>query len=419
MLPELSLLGLASAIGLGLLIGVVRERAQPDPSHSVAGIRTHLMLSLAGALGASLGTPVLVTVLLLTGAFAVASYLISAERDPGLTGEVAMPVTALLAALAQSRPALAAGLSVVVASALFLKRPLHQLVRERVSEQEVKDALLLAAAALVVLPLLPAQAVDPWGVLVPARIWRLVVLILAVGMAGHIALRLVGARWGLPLAGFLAGFASSTAAIVGFGQRARAEPDHIAAAAAGALFAHLGSYVLFCGLIAGVAPALFQLMLWPLLLAGAAMLATALLGLLRQRSVTSLPASNAPPAFRLSHALLLAALMCLLLLVAAWLQRWFGAAGVVAAASAVALVEIHAAGASLAQLASTGQLDLVSAGWGVILLLTMSALAKGATAFFSGGREYGWRVASGLAAGPLVTVILYFFLHIQTITRTS
>jgi uncharacterized membrane protein (DUF4010 family) len=410
MLPELSLLGLASAIGLGLLIGVVRERAHPDPSHSVAGIRTHLMLALAGTLGAALGTVVLAVVLLLTGALAVASYLKSADRDPGLTGEVAMPVTALLAALAQSQPALAGGLSVVVAGALFLKQPLHQLVRERLSEQELKDALLLAAAALVVLPLLPETAVDPWGVLVPARLWRLVVLILAVGMAGHMALQMVGARWGLPMAGFLSGFASSTAAIAGFGHRAREEPHHIPAAAAGALFANLGSFVLFCGLIAGVAPALFHVLLWPLLAAGVAMLGAAMLGVLRHEPVTSLPVERTPRAFRLSHALLLAALMGVALLISAWLRNGFGAAGVVAAASAVALVEVHAAAASLAQLASTGQLDPAPAAWGVVLLLAVSALAKAATALVSGGRAYGWRVAAGLIAAPLLAaIILYLY----------
>ncbi len=56
----ISLDGLASAIGLGLLIGAVRERAQADPKHSVAGVRTHLMAALAGAVGAALGTAVLV-----------------------------------------------------------------------------------------------------------------------------------------------------------------------------------------------------------------------------------------------------------------------------------------------------------------------------------------------------------------------
>lgn len=410
--PEISLLGLASAIGLGLLIGVVRERAQPDPSHSVAGIRTHLMLALAGALGAALGIAVLVAVLALTGALAVASYLKSAERDPGLTGEAAMPVTALLAALAQSQPALAGGISVVVAGALFMKRPLHTLVRERVSEQEIQDALLLAAAALVVLPLLPGTAIDPWGVLVPARLWRLVVLILSVGMAGHLALRMIGARWGLPLAGFLAGFASSTAAIAGFGHRAREEPHHVPAAAAGALFANFGSYVLFCGLVAAVAPGLLRQLLWPLSLAGLAMLLAAILGTLRHESVSNLPANQTPRAFRLSHALLLAALMGVALLVSAWLQRWFGAVGVVAAASAVALVEVHAAAASLAQLASAGQLDPAFASWGV-LLLGVSALAKGGTAFVSGGPAYGWRVTSGLVAAPIVAALSYFFIYIQ------
>src|SRR5262245_22689707 len=223
----ISLYSLASAIGLGLLIGAVRERAQPDPRHSVAGVRTHLMAALAGSLGAALGTAVLVTVLVLIGALMVASYLRTSEADPGLTGEIALPVTALLAALAHTHPGLAAGLAVVVAAVLFAKQPLHQLVRERLSEEELRDALLLAGAALVGLPLLPDRAVDPWGALVPDKLWRMVVLILAVGLAGHLASRVVGARWSLPLAGFFAGFASSTAAVMGFGQRARTEPAHV------------------------------------------------------------------------------------------------------------------------------------------------------------------------------------------------
>src|SRR5688572_6076090 len=178
---------LASAVGIGLLIGAVRERAHPDPESSIAGVRTHLLIALAGTLGAALGTAVLVTVLVLIGALTVAGYV--RNGDPGLTGEVALPVTALLAALAHAHPGLAAGIAVVVAGALFAKKPLHELVREKLSEEELRDGLLLAGAALVVLPLLPDEAVDPWGVLVPARLWCLVVLILAVGMGGHIALR--------------------------------------------------------------------------------------------------------------------------------------------------------------------------------------------------------------------------------------
>jgi uncharacterized membrane protein (DUF4010 family) len=411
MAPELSVYPLVSAIGLGLLIGVVRERAHPDPQHSAAGIRTHLMVALAGALGAALGTAVLVVVLLVTGALAVASYLRSARHDPGLTGEFALPVTALLAALAQTHPGLAAGLSVIVAAALFAKQPLHRLVRERMSESELQDALLLAAAALVVLPLLPDTAVDPWGALVPSRLWKLVVLILAAGMTGHLMFRLVGARWGLPLAGFLSGFASSTAAVAAFGQRARAEASHASAAAAGALCASVGSVALLAGLVATAAPALMRAVAAPLAVAGVAMVAAAGAGILRRNSLTELPSAGTGRAFRLSHAVMLAALMGVLLLISSWLRQQYGSGGVLVAAGAVALVEVHAAGAALAQLAAAGQLDNAAGTWGVLLLLTINSLAKSGIAFVSGGARYGWQVSLGLLGASVLAALTLILLY--------
>ncbi len=397
---DIPLAGLVAALGLGLLIGVVRERADPDPTHTIAGVRTHVLVALSAALGAALGTPVLVMVLFLVGALAVASYVKTGDRDLGLTGEVAMLATALLAALALRHPALAAGLSVVTATVLYAKRPLHDLARQGISEQELQDVLLLAGAALVVLPLLPAQPVDPWGVLIPARLWRLVVLILAVGMVGHIALRLVGARWGLPLAGFLSGFASSTAAVAGFGHRARQQPQFVSSAASGALFANLGSLVLFGGVIAAAAPALWRAAVGPLVAAGGALIVGASLGLLRQKNMDGLPPERAPQALKLSHAMLLAGLMALLLVASAWLQRQFGPAAVLAATAAVALVEVHAAAASIAQLVGNGSLDLGPASGGLVLLLAVSALAKSVLAFIAGGRAYGTRVALGLMVVP-------------------
>ncbi|MDQ2641288.1 MAG: DUF4010 domain-containing protein [Pseudomonadota bacterium] len=402
---SISLQALASAVGLGLLIGAVRERAQPDPASAVAGVRTHLLVALAGTLGAALGTAVLVAVLLLVGALMVASYVRNAG-DPGLTGEVALPVTALLAALAHAHPGLAAGIAVVVAGALFAKQPLHELVRERLSEHELRDGLLLAGAALVVLPLLPDEPVDPWGVLVPSSLWRMVVLILAVGMTGHIALRVTGARWGLPLAGFLAGFASSTAAVAGFGQRARAEVEHVAPAASAALFANLGSLMLFGGVIGTAAPPLLTRIALPLGTGAVVLLLCAVAGIWRRESLDALPQGGKARVFRLSHALLLVGLMAVLLLGSTLLQRHFGSAGVMVAAAAVAMVEVHAAAASLAQLAAQGQLTLAAAGWGLVLLVFVAGVAKSALAFASGGVPYGRRVATGLAAAAAAMALV-------------
>jgi uncharacterized membrane protein (DUF4010 family) len=408
----ISFYGLASAIGLGLLIGAVRERAQPDPSHTVAGVRTHLMVALAGALGAALGTAVLVTVLALIGALTAVSYWRTSDGDPGLTGEVALPVTALLAALAYSHPGLAAGLAVVVAGVLYAKRPLHELVRERVSEQELRDGLLLAGAALVVLPLLPDRAVDPWGVLVPSRLWRMVVLILAVGMIGHIAARMIGARWGLPLGGFLSGFASSTAAVAGFGQRAREDASHAVPAAAGALFANVGSLALFSAVTGAASPALLRLVTPGLVAAAVAMAAVAATCVFRHEPLESLPATGGARAFRLSQALLLVGLMALLLLVSAMLRNGLGNLGAVVAAAVVALVEVHAAAASLSQLAADGRLDLSMAAWGLVVLLLVAGTAKTVLAFVGGGFTFGWRVGLGLLASSAAFAAVLLVKHV-------
>lgn len=401
--PLISLHTLASAVGIGLLIGAVRERAESDPAQMVAGVRTFLVTALAGAVAAAMGTAVLVAVILVVGALVLASYLRHSGDSPGLTGEVALPLTAILAALAHRHPGLAAGIAVVVAIALYAKRPLHDFVRNRLSEQELRDGLLLAGAAVVVLPLLPVEPVDPWGVLVPSRLWRLVVLILAVGMAGHIALRMVGVRWGLPVAGFLAGFASSTAAVAGFGQRVRSgSARHTGPAASGALFANLGSLSLYAAVVGAAAPLLLREVALPLAAGGLALLLFALSGVRRRNMPEEMPGSTGgSSAFNLWHALLLVGLLALLLVASALLQQRFGSTGVLVAAATVALVEIHAAAASLAQLAGQEQLAIASAGWGLVLLLLVSGLAKSVLAWVSGGAGYGWRVSAGLMAVPL------------------
>lgn len=388
--------GLLTALAIGLLIGVVRERHHLDGTTTVAGVRTHAMVAVAAAVAANLGAAVLVAVVLAVGVLALASYMRTREGDPGLTGEMALLVTTMLAALAQSDASTAAGLGVVSAVLLFAKQPLRRFARDIVSEREVHDALLLAASALIVLPLLPDEAVDPWGVLVPSKLWKLVVLVMAVGMLGHIALRAVGARWGLPVAGFFSGFASSTAAVAGFGQRTRDEPGLTSTAASAALLANLASLLLLIGILATAAPALLRASAWPLAAAAGALAVTAAVGLHRSRDQPSLPREPAARAFKLSHALLLAAIIAVVLVLSAWLRSLFGDAGALVTAMLVALAELHAAAASIAQLSATGGLTLTHAQWGIAGLLASSAIAKAVLAFASGNRRFGLHVAIGL-----------------------
>ena len=386
---------LLSALGIGLLIGVVRERRhQPDVTK--AGTRTHTLVAMLGYVSWGFGVWTFVATVLVVGALVVGGYQATARSDPGQTGEVALLVTLMLAALTHQNPMLAAGLGVLAAVLLHAKQASQQFSRVLLTEQELHDALMLAAAALVVMPVLSDEAVDPWGVLRLATLWRIVVLVMAVGMFGHMARRALGDWWGLPLAGFFSGFVSSTAVVASTGQRVRAGQCDTLSAAASALLANLASLFLFAGVVGAASPVFLAEMRKPLMLAAAGLMLVVLPGLFR--SSPSVVATETPRAFKLSHAVAMACVIALMSLLAAWLQRLYGDVGVLVVALCVAWVEVHAAAVSVTQLVQTGGMALDLARWGLVAVLASSAGAKTALAMVSGGLRYGLTVGLGLLA---------------------
>ena len=401
--PDLPLLPLGTALGVGLLVGAVRERRHPERPTS-AGLRTHALAALAGAVALWLDPVAFAVVLALVGVFAAMSYRQSQAEDPGLTGEITLVLTCLLGGLAEGLPALAAGLGVVVAALVYLKAPLHRLARERVSEAEVRDGLVLLASALVVLPLLPDRTIGPYDVFNPRVLWLLVVLVMAISAAGHVALRLVGNRWGLAVAGFFAGYVSSTAAVAGFGQRVHETPGLRSAAVGAAMLANLASVSLFVPVLLAVAPGLLPVVGFELAAAGAVLLAGGLLGLRRDGDAVPPPTAESRM-FRFRHALAFAAIITVVLFMAAALNAWLGPRGALLAAVVAALAEVHAATATVGKLWQAGSFDVDQARWALVGLLAASSLAKSVVAFASGGRGYGLRVTLGLAAMVLAATL--------------
>ena len=391
---------LLTALGIGLMIGIVRERMHGSPQALVAGTRTHALICLLGCMGWMLGSAAFVVCLLLVGALTIAAYLHTARDDPGLTSEVALLLSAVLGGLSVEHASLAAALGVLVASLLLVKAPMQKLSRELISERELQDGLMLGAAALVVMPLLPTEPLDPWGAVSPTTVWRIVVLVMAVGMFGHIAQRLFGARWGLPIAGFFSGFVSSSAAVTGMGQRARENGEQTTACASAALLANLASLLLFLAVVGTISPALLSAALPSLGLAVLALLLVAGFWQWCTHQSDVIVAQSSGRAFKLSQALLIAALIAGVSLLAAWLGQRFGSAGVLVTTMLVALAEVHAAAAGVAQLQVSGTVSLDVARWGILGVLSASSLAKTVLAFASGGTRYGWQVAMGLVAMP-------------------
>ena len=146
-------------------------------------------------------------------ALVAVAYLKSRSDDPGLTTEIALILTVLLGGLSMQQPALTAGLAVALVALLTARIPLQHFVRSVLTASEVRDALLFAGATLVILPLLPNQALGPYGALNPDRSGSLSFLVMAISAAGYVLVRVLGPRFGLPIAGLASGFVSSTATI--------------------------------------------------------------------------------------------------------------------------------------------------------------------------------------------------------------
>ena len=67
---------------------------------------------------------------------------------------------------------------------------------------------------MIILPLLPDRAIDPWGGFNPREIWFFTVLIATISFAGYIAVRVLGPSRGLLVSSLAGALASSTAVTV-------------------------------------------------------------------------------------------------------------------------------------------------------------------------------------------------------------
>ncbi len=389
---------LAVALGIGLLIGAERERSKGEgPARAPAGIRTFALTALAGALSTLLGGQLgMLVVSIIIGSLVVLGYLRSRTEDPGLTTEVALLITFLLGALAMSEPGLATGVGVSVAIVLSLRTRLHQFVRSVLTEQELHDGLLLAGAALVVLPLVPDHAIGPLHVVNPRTIWALVVLVMSINAAGYVALRVFGARRGLPLAGFLSGFVSSAATVAAMGERARQTPETAWSAASSAVLSSVATVLYLVVVLGATSPPTLGALAVPLLLSGLAAGAYAAVFALRDHAgdVTV----NAPPGrpFDLRTALMFAVAVAAVMFVVAFIREWMGVSGLTLATGLAGFADTHTPAISVAMLAAAGKLSPTETVVPVLAAYSTNALTKIVVAQVTGGRRFAGRVAPGV-----------------------
>lgn len=389
---------LASALAIGLLIGAERERRKGEgPSRSPAGIRTFAIASLLGAISMTVGTRWLLAActVAMAGLSAIA-YSRSSQDDPGLTTEAALVLTVLLGALVTAHPALAAGLAVSVVILLAARERIHRFVSVALSEEELSDALVFAAGVFVILPLVPNRYLGPFNAINPHTIWIIVILMMSISALGYIAVRLMGPRFGLPLAGLASGFVSSIATIGSMGARALKEPALARPAVAGAVLSTIATVIELAIVLAATSRATLQVLAIPLIAAGSvAVIYGAVFTLKNLRHEVPDQTQRGRP-FSLRTALGFALAIAAMLLVSAALNYWFGERGVIVAAAVAGFGDAHSVAVSVASLVASGKLNPQDSLIPVLAGLTTNTVAKMIAAVASGGKRFALQVIPGL-----------------------
>lgn len=396
---ETNVTGLAVALAVGVLIGIDRERRKgAGPGRGAAGLRTFALVGLLGGLALFVGGVAVAAVALgFVGLAALAGYVRSDQDDPGLTTEVALVAVFLLGALSVRDPTLGAGLGVATAVLLASRDALHRFVRSAMTAEELHDLLLLAAGAAIVWPLLPDRQLGPAGVLNPRDVWRLVLLVMGIGGFGHVAVRLAGARAGLPVAGLAGGFISSAATIGSMGATARSEPSLARAAVAGAVLSTVATILQMVAVVGSGNLALLRELALPFAAAGLTAALFAGLAAARVPRTGGVGRTAGKP-FSLAAAIVFAAIVSSVLVASALLNDVAGEGGVFVSAAVGGFADAHAAGGSVATLSGRGDINLPAAELAVLLALTANTVTKLVAAFGAGGRGFGLAVSGGLLA---------------------
>lgn len=404
------------ALAVGLLIGLERgwQARLEREGERTAGLRTFALASMLGAVWAELSRQFAdfgVVGLAIGFATFSCAFTLFRFRETGHDGTFGA-TTVVAAMLAFSLGALAmignmqvaAAMGVVAASLLALKKVLHEWL-QRISWPELRSALLLLAMTFILLPILPREAVDPWGALKPFELWLMTIMIAAISFVGYVAIRVTGNTSGIMLTGLAGGLVSSTAVTLTLSRAAREHVTIRPQLIAGSLLAGITMLLRVLAIVAILQVSLLG-RIGPPIVAGTAAL-TFVAGWQFLRNRHGADASRISPESRglsiqnpldIAMVLKFGLLLAVITFVSRILAKTTGAWSMYALAAASGIADVDAITLSMAQLASETVANEAAAR-AILIAVAVNTIAKGVLAWISGGPEVGrTMLVAGLAA---------------------
>ncbi len=386
---EITILGIA--LGLGLLVGLQRERF----GSKIAGIRTFSLITLFGALSGLMSKQLnegwllavgLISVALL---LAVANFIQTHERQVklGQTAEIAALTMFVVGAyLAYGNLIMGVVVGAAVAILLYLKDYLTATV-SKLGEKDFRAFMVFVAVSLVILPILPSTSFGPYKVLNLREIWLMVVLIVGLSITGYFAYKWLGARVGTGLNGIFGGLISSTATTVTFSklssnlERFQLLPAFVVVAASAVSFVRVILEIMI------VVPKHIALILPPIGIVASVIILISLFLFFRGNTQVNEPIPEPKNPAQFQTAIVFAVLYGMILLVIAYVKDSFGNIGIYAVSILSGLTDMDAITLSLANTINDGGI-LPQQGWRYILVAALSNLTfKGGLVITLGSKK--------------------------------
>lgn len=391
---------LGVALVLSSLIGLEREhRYQSENVPSFGGLRTFALIGLAGALAYIMGQyyqPLFAVVTAGFLALVVAAYVMTTrdEKEFGATSEVAailVYIIGILAAMGLNVVATAVALAVLVI--LHFRDPLHSWAKH-IRNEELVSTIEFVVIAFVVLPLLPNQAYGPYEFFNPYVVWLMVVFISGISFASYIAIKLFGARRGISLTGFLAGFISSTALAFSFSAKSKKVTKVVNPFVLAMVVAASAMFFRVLVEVAVLNRSLFFVVLPPLLVMGVVAAVIAIFFYTRKEKMSAelgRDALDLKSPFSLRPALKFAVFFAFILFLTKFAQVQMGSSGIYLASLISGILDVDAITISVSNLAKNGLAEDVAAA-AVVIAVIVNTLSKAVIFMIFGNKAVSLRV---------------------------
>jgi len=390
-----------TSLAIGLLIGMERER---NPS-SKAGLRTFALVSLLGTLVALIAEKIGAPWLLVAGLLAVAGMIIASylntpteNNDPGTTTVTALLICYLLGILVWIGFSKLAVMLAIATTTLLYFKPELQGITQRLTRKDLVSVLQFSVLSFVILPILPDENYGPYGAFNPYQAWLMVVLISGLSLAGYVALRLTGQRYGAPLLGFLGGLVSSTATTLLYAKHSKLNDSMLRLSAVVILIASQVVLIRLMVVSGVVSPAILSQLIPVMGLGLLFGLIATLYNWKRLQNSNDLPMPETSNPTEIHAALGFGLLFVIVLFFAAWLSDIAGSGGLYIVAIVSGLTDMDAIALSSLRLFNMDKLSSTQAITSISLAFISNMAFKFGMAASIGGRSLAKHIAVGFLA---------------------